>query len=59
MKTFRKRQIWKACKMSPTGKSNFIKKCYSKYIGPSWLSLTYMAVDLLWDDYMKGRNRND
>ena len=59
MKTFRKRQIWKACKMSPTGKSNFIKKCYSKFIGPSWFSLTYMAVDLLWDDYMKGRDEND
>ena len=59
MKKFRKRQIWKACKMSPTGKSNFIKKCYSKYIGPSWFSLTYMAVDLLWDDYEKGRNEND
>lgn len=57
MKNFRKKQIWKACKMSPTGKSNFIRKCYQETIAPSWLAITYMAVDFLWDAMFKPHER--
>ena len=59
MKTFRKRQIWKACKMSPTGKSNWIRKQYLETTSPSWLAMTYMAMDLLWDAVCKPHEREE
>lgn len=59
MKKFRKKQIWKACKMSPVGKSNYIRKCYREATAPSWFSLTYMAVDFLWDAMCKPHEREE
>ena len=65
MKTFRKRQIWKACKMSPTGKSNWIRKQYLKATSPSWLAMTYIAANFIaeefsiWDAVCKPHEREE
>ena len=53
MKTFRKRQIWKACKMSPTGKTNWLRKRYYEATAPSWLSLSHTLTKLIWDAVCK------
>lgn len=46
MKKFRKKQVWKACKMNPAGERNWIRKQFHAASGP-WLSLAYAAVDLI------------
>ena len=59
MKKTRRKQIYKACKMSPTGKSNWLRKQYLETTSPSWLAMTYMAMDLLWDAVCKPHEREE